>query len=261
MTMRSFVTCFLLCLGLTGLGYLSLVAAQPQALFAEANRAYANRAYEEALALYDSVAAQGQVSAELYYNLGNTHYQLGHLAEALLHYERALRLNPGHQDAAFNRRLVAQKVVDNIEPQPEFVLTRWARELMDGRTATQWGTMAMALLWGVVIAVAVLLFVPRPRVRRAAFVIGILLGLLSVSGLGLGLLRHQRVESEQYGLIMTPNAYVKNAPGGDTDLLLLHEGVKVRLLDQVDDWTRVELEGANLGKVVGFVRSEQIGVI
>lgn len=238
-----------------------LFAVEANALFAEANRLYADRQYEEARQLYDSILAQGLESADLYYNLGNAHYQQNHIAEALLNYERALRLDPGHSDAAFNRSLANLKVVDNIQPQPEFVLTRWWRELVDGRSPEQWGYWGIGLLWGVVGAVAVLFFVPRPQVRRVAFVSGIVLGLLSVGCLTLGLMRHQRSQSEQYGLIMTPNAYVKNAPGGETDLLILHEGVKVRLLDQVDGWTQVRLDGASIGEVVGFVRSESVGVI
>ena len=250
-----------LLLGLTCWLMAPLTAAEADDLFIQANRAYADRAYAQAVRLYDSVLAQGLVSADLYYNLGNAHYQQNHIAEALLHYERALRLDPGHGDAAFNRRLANLRVVDNIEPQPEFVLTRWWRELIDGRSPEQWGYLAMGLLWAVVVAVAVLFFVPRPQVRRVAFVSGIGLSLLSVGCLALGLMRHQRSQSEQYGLIMTPNAYVKNAPGGETDLLILHEGVKVTLLDEVDGWTQIRLDGANIGEVVGFVRSESVGVI
>jgi tetratricopeptide (TPR) repeat protein len=237
-------------------------AATPEALFAQANRAYSDRQYEQAIALYDSIVQdQGLASADLYFNLGNAHYQLQHLAPALLAYERALRLDPTHTDALFNRRLASLKVVDNIEPQPEFVLTRWWRETVSSRSAAQWGLVAMGLLWAVVAAVAVLFFVPRPQVRRVAFVSGIVLATLSVGCLMLGISRYQASQSEQYGLIMTPNAYVKNAPGGETDLLILHEGVKVRLLDQVDEWTQIELDGANIGEVRGFVRTKTLAVI
>jgi tetratricopeptide (TPR) repeat protein len=236
-------------------------ATEPTDLFAQANRAYSDRQYEQAVQLYDSILAQGLVSAEVYYNLGNAHYKLNHIAEALLNYERALRLEPDHDDADFNRRLANLKVVDNVEPQPEFVLARWWSELIEGRSPAQWGYWAMGLLWGVVVAVAVLFFVPRPQVRRVAFVGGLVMGLLSVGCLGLGLLRYQHSQNNQYGLIMTPNAYVKNAPGGETDLLILHEGVKVKILDQVDGWTRVGLDGASIGEVVGFVRSESVSVI
>lgn len=243
------------------LGIGSLRAATADALFAEGNNAYGNRDYEQAAALYDSVLAQGLVSPEVYYNLGNAHYKLGHLAEAILNYERALRLDPGYEDAAFNLRLANLKVVDNIQPQPEFVLSRWSRELIDGRSAAQWGYWALALLWLVAGAVAVLFFVPRPQVRRVAFVSGIVLGLASVTCLGLGLVHHQRTQSEQYGLVMTPNAYLKNAPDGDTDLLILHEGVKVKIVDYVGPWTQIKLEGANIGEVVGFVQREAVEVI
>ena len=64
-----------------------------QSTFDEANAAYADGRYEEAAALYQAMIDE-QPDAVLYYNLGNARFKQGELAQAILNYERALRLKP-----------------------------------------------------------------------------------------------------------------------------------------------------------------------
>jgi tetratricopeptide (TPR) repeat protein len=249
------------CLWLLGPGGGALQAMPPEELFARANEVYGQGRYQEAATLYDSVLAQGLVSPSLYFNLGNAYYQQGRIAPAILHYERALKLDPGHDDAAFNLRLAHQRVVDNIEPEPEFVLTRWWSEGIEGRSSDAWGRISLGLMWLALGGVALLLFGQGTGVRRAAFVGTLGAGLLALAALGLAHYQDRRAQAEHHAIVMSANAYVKNAPDGPTDLLILHEGVKVELLDEVDGWSQIRLAGANLDEVEGFIRSENLEAI
>ncbi|HUQ52422.1 MAG TPA: VWA domain-containing protein [Gammaproteobacteria bacterium] len=62
-------------------------------------------------------------SAEGHYNRGNALAKAGQLPAAIAAYDRALELNPGHEDARYNRDLVEQFLRDNPEqqqqPQPQ----------------------------------------------------------------------------------------------------------------------------------------------
>ena len=64
--------------------------------FSQGNRAYVEGNYAEAVNHYQACLEQGQ-SAALHYNLGNTYYQLGDTGRAVLHYQRALAINPRHK--------------------------------------------------------------------------------------------------------------------------------------------------------------------
>ena len=57
---------------------ISVFAATPQELFEQANAAYAKGQYQQAIESYEAILAQGAISAEVYYNLGNGefHYEL-----------------------------------------------------------------------------------------------------------------------------------------------------------------------------------------
>ncbi|CAM9460836.1 unnamed protein product [Heterosigma akashiwo] len=49
-----------------------------------------------------------------YYNLGNTHHEMGENKEAIKYFVKAIELNPNHEDALFNLGVVYQEE-DNSE--------------------------------------------------------------------------------------------------------------------------------------------------
>ena len=50
-------------------------------------------------------------------------------------------------------------------------------------------------------------------------------------------------------IVMRPVTSVKSSPSGEasTDLFVLHEGTKVRLIDQVGSWSNIELADGRQG--------------
>ncbi|GAB4423478.1 MAG: tetratricopeptide repeat protein [Bacteroidia bacterium] len=238
-------------------------AATPEDLFRAGNEAFTAQQYEQAVAHYDSLLAQGYVSADLYYNLGNAHFRLNHLSQALLSYERALKLNPQHADAAFNLRLANLRVVDRLETVPDFFLTASIRNFVQGRNSSQWAVTALVLLWLALAGGTLVLFGKASIWKRIGFFGGITLCVLSLGSLTLSLTRHDAETRSDWGIVLTPNAYVKAAPGGQTDLLILHEGAKVETLGREGDWmkVRVPVQDDKLGEVVdiiGYVPGEAI---
>lgn len=224
-----------------------------EALYDQANDAYQAGEYKAAQALYDSIMNLGQVSADLYYNLGNTHYRQGHTGLSVLNYERALAIDPGHDDAQFNLKLARQRVADRIQPKPQFVLTRWWNTLTTGQPVSFWGMAAVLFMWLMLGAVALLLF-GGGGLRRMAFVMAGVFALVSLGSLGLAINRQADIKAHRYAIVIAPNAYLKDAPDGPTDLMILHEGVKVERLDQIGEWVQVRISGANIEETEGFLK-------
>src|SRR4051812_5099259 len=79
------------------------------ATFEEANQLYEKGKFEHARAAYETVAASGGRTANLFFNLGNAEYRLGHAGRAALDYERALALDPAHPEARMNLNLVREQ--------------------------------------------------------------------------------------------------------------------------------------------------------
>lgn len=70
--------------------------------FALANQHYSAKAYDSALALYQSVERTGVESAELNFNIGNCYFKSGDIGRAVVYYLRAKRLNPSDDDINAN---------------------------------------------------------------------------------------------------------------------------------------------------------------
>ena len=232
-----------------------------EGLYEQANQAYIGEDYAKAVSLYDSVLSQGYESAELYYNLANAHYKLNHLAPSIYNYEKSLKLDPGQEDAIYNLKLVNLKVIDNIEPIPDLLLIEWFRNLVGERSSGQWATISLIFLWLAAGAGAMFIFMNTPLLKRIGFFGGITLLVLSLALFGLSLSQKNIEMNSGKGIIFNKNVYVKDAPGGRTDLMILHEGVKVDVVEEVSGWTKIKVSDANVGTIVGFVDNKSIRVI
>jgi len=88
--------------------------------FALGNEAYAEGKYDKALSFYKGAINQKGYSASLLYNMANTYYQKKDVGQAILHYERALYLDPGNVDIQANLSLARKNFGLIAEPVPDW---------------------------------------------------------------------------------------------------------------------------------------------
>jgi tetratricopeptide (TPR) repeat protein len=97
---------------------LILMLALPMQLFAEttpttdfdqANQAYSQGNYQQAITIYEKIIADKGYSAPLLYNLANSYAQNGQTGRAILNYERALILAPSDADITGNLEKLRQE--------------------------------------------------------------------------------------------------------------------------------------------------------
>ena len=79
------------------------------AQFDVANQLYEAGKYDEAKAAYNQMIKNGPLSANLFYDLGNTEWKLGNSGQAVADYERALELEPSHPQAKANLDFVREQ--------------------------------------------------------------------------------------------------------------------------------------------------------
>ncbi|MBR6492984.1 MAG: tetratricopeptide repeat protein, partial [Paludibacteraceae bacterium] len=144
---------------------LSFVFAQTD--FDAANAAYAEGRYEEAATGYEALLAEGE-NATLYYNLGNARFKQGELAQAILNYERALRLNPNHKDAKYNLAFAQSRITDNIVEQ-DFFLSAWVRAIRNQLRERTWVILSIVLFILALVGILLFLLGREPWLRKTAF--------------------------------------------------------------------------------------------
>lgn len=218
-----------------------------EALLEQANARYKADSFSEAAELYDSLVDMGYQSADLFYNLGNAYYKSGSLGKAILFYEKALKLRPGDGDAEYNLELARQQVTQ-VESIPEFFLVRIWKQVRDLLSSRAWMWIAILLAWLTLAAGLVFLFGRKFLHRQSAFWVGIFVLLFSVLSFSLAGSRHTAEADNSMAIMTETNYFVKSAPGeGSSDLFQIREGVKVRIIDEVDGWYRIRLSDGKDG--------------
>ena len=215
---------------------------------AEADSAYAQQHYQEAIRQYEALLEQG-VSADLYYNLGNAYYRSDNYTRAILNYERALLLEPGDDDIRHNLQLARQKTVDKLAPSADFFLVTWYRSLANLMGVDAWASLSLVCFLLTVVLFLVYLFSGRVAMQKLGFFgTGVMLLLFFLSSL-FAWQQKQTVTLRTGAIIIASETPVKSTPAQNgTDLFRLHEGTKVEITDDtMRDWKEVRLPDGKEG--------------
>ncbi len=241
---------------MAGAGWLK--AENPNALFAKANSYYSSGAFDSAAVYYDSILHLGYESAELYFNAGNARYRLGDIAAAIYDYEKALKLNPRFEDARFNLQLARLRTVDKMEAPKRSVISVWWRDLLRSRSADQWAVISTVMIWIAFFMALLYLFAGRRNLRVIAFFSSLFFLFLTLFVLFLNIENYRINQNSREAIVFAPNAYVKSEPGHSaTDLFIIHEGTKVKVLDAAGQWYRIQLSDDKQG----WIPAEAVRVI
>jgi tetratricopeptide (TPR) repeat protein len=213
--------------------------------FGIANIAYQEKDYTTAITQYQFILQQGYQSAELHYNLGNAYYRTQQMGKAVLHYERAARLAPKDKDIQHNLSIVKAQLKDQIEALPNFFLLDWWNSLRQQWSSNAWAVSGIVLFWLAMAALIVWQIGKTRTQRKKAFFAGI--ALLSISMLPI-LLAVANTKNSEQAIVMVEETALKSSPDElSTSILLIHEGLKVKLLDKIGDWYKVRLPNGDEG--------------
>ncbi len=236
----------------------ALFAQNPQELLQQGNRAYGKGNYAQAAQSYNAVLETGYASAELYYNLGNTYYRLQQYGLAILNYERALRLKPNFSDARQNLQLANSHTEDEILQLPELFIVRWAHTMVSWLSPTAWRVVLLAMLT-VLAALVVAVFLCRDYHRRKQSLVGciVVVVLLAIT-LACTIASTVRAQKHNQAIVTVPMLVVKSSPEeGSVDKLILHEGTKVGIDENLGDWFKIHIADGN----TGWVSEKEVTVI
>ena len=188
-------------------------------------------------------------SASLYCNLGNAYFKQQNIAEAIVNYERALKLSPSYSDAKYNLAIANEMIQDKIDPVPEFILKVWARNIANLMDSNAWAWLFVFFLAATLALGLLFILGSTASSRRAGFFTALVTLLLGVFSLTFSIwLRNENLR-EDYAVITRPVISVKSSPseGSAKDLFILHEGTKVTVIDQVGNWSNIELSDGRQG--------------
>ncbi len=238
-----------LCLGYAMTAH-SAFAQQPAALKASADSAYISSDFVRAADTYEQVLAQGFVSAEVHFNLGNAYFKSGQVARSILNYERAHRLAPQDEDIVFNLKLAKLTTKDRIETMPELFFVTWWNALLRALPMDGWAWSAVVSLMLVLLGLSIFRFSASVALRQAMFYTALLVGLWGLFSGYAAQQQYRRVTDDDRAVVMRPTVNVKSAPEQTgKDLFVVHEGLVVRVTETIGVWYRIRLSDGNVGWV------------
>jgi len=219
---------------------------------------YSQSHYAEAATIYEHILANFGTSDKIYYNLGNAYYKSKNMAPAILNYERAIRLNPGDRDARFNLEMCQARITDKIEPVGMFFINRWFKSLGNSYNSNAWAGISIFFFILFIACLFIYFFTKFSWLKKSGFFVGILFICLSVLSLVYSGEQHHSLVKPDTAILFAPTVTVKSSPDeSGTDLFIIHEGCKVKVLSVLGTWSEIELEDGN----IGWLESNNIQVI
>lgn len=239
------VLVFLLFAGASG------AAETGASIYNEANALYRQGEFKKAAGRYEEVVSRGVRNGYVFFNLGNAYFKAGETGQAILAYERALRLMPDDEDVLANLRFVNAVKEDKNPDEDVNLVTRILSSgyrLLSADVLAVSGSVCLFL-----VAAAAVFWLLAPS-RRSLWI-----GLLVLAGMGLcgsGALLTYRVHSENSvseAIVIADEVKGRSGPGDDYLLVFtIHEGTKVTIERVEDRWYLVRLPNGIGGWLPGI---------
>lgn len=218
-------------------------------LMLDANSQYADGHYQEAADLYQEIIAQDP-TAEAYYNLGNARFKQGELAQAILAYERCLRIDPTNKDAKYNLRFAQSRIVDNIEDTSTFFVSNWLKHIRNAMHERTWVILSIISFWLLLAGLLSFLLLQSISVRKTGLATAVICTLLTIIFGVNALSLHHRDSAQAEAVITQGVVNAKSSPDkSGTDLFTLHEGTTVTIEETIGDWCQIQV-----GNHIGWIR-------
>jgi tetratricopeptide (TPR) repeat protein len=228
-------------------------ASETARTFLDGIKDYKENRFADAAAAFSRVADEGIRNGKLFYNIGNACLKNGDLGNAMLWYERSLKLLPHDPDLKFNYEY-AQSLTKDEKGDKELPLVRilffWKYLL--SQTWIQWAAIIFNLIFWVLMTVR--LIRGKNRFRTLGHVIlalGLIFTLTAV---------YNDYESDliKEAVILPARVSIRSGLTDDaTELFVLHAGAKVKIDKEKNDYFRISFSE---GKI-GWIKKSDAGII
>ena len=230
---------------LLGLSLFSLTLAgqEEQSIFEQANAAYTNGNYQQALEQYKEI--EDSNDPKVLFNMGNCYYRMQEFARAILYYERSLKWGGPVEDIEYNLAKSRRFLKDELKAPAELVVFKQWKRLAAQKRSSFWAWGGLLLLW---ICVLLLLAAGRFQLPVYALYSAFAIGFIALFFYGLAWTKYRLEHKANYGILTTPSVSVKSAPTKSaTDLFIIHEGIKLGIEKEKEDWYQVSLPDGKKG--------------
>jgi len=210
-------------------------ASETARIFLGGIKDYKENRFAESAEAFSRVADEGIKNGKLFYNLGNAYLKNGDIGNALLWYERAIKLLPHDPDLKFNHEY-AQSLTKDEKGDKDVPLVRilffWKYLL--SQTRIQWTAIIFNLIFWSLMAVRVI------RRKNRFQTIGHVILALGLIFTFTAVYNDYEANFIKEAVILPARVSIRSGLTDDaTELFVLHAGAKVRIDKEKDDYIRI----------------------
>ena len=215
-----------------------------------ANQAYNKNKYVEAISLYKKVIDNGYEAADIYYNMGNCYFRMANYPYSILYFERAKKLNPADADIDFNLKIANTKIIDKLEVVPQLFFIKWWIAFSNLFSIDNWAIASIVFLSLFIAFLLVYIVSNSYNIKKLSFWMFIAMLFLSITSYGFAQKQYNHIISQNEGIILTPTVTVRSSPDEKgSDKFVIHEGTKVVIEDELNNWVKVRIANGSNGWV------------
>lgn len=202
----------------------------------QADSAYEREKYKDAVELYLQAVENDGVSSDLYYNLGNAFYRTGNIAQSILAYERALRLDPSNQEARKNLEFVNSRIVDKKGETGSFI-SNSIMSIANWFHSNTWAWISLVLFVLILSSIGVYMYTNPIILKKIGFFGGILMIVLMAFTIFFSFKAKSIATDNSEAIITAKASMLSTVPrkpiSRDEEAMLLHEGTKVKIVRSI----------------------------
>lgn len=223
----------------------------------KAEKLYEQKKYDEAILIYENILSSKLTSPKLYYNLGNCYFKTNQIGKAIFNYELAKKINPKDEDIKVNLSIANTKTIDKIESKENYFIGALKTTVLNYYSSTGWAWLSIISLT-VSLIVCFLFFISNSLIlKRIVFFMSIISFMVFAGSMVLGYSSLNFKEQINYAIILPHESKVHIEPNSNSETKFsLHEGTKVSVINQSNQWVNIKLENGN----EGWVKSSNVGL-
>lgn len=224
------------------------VSGQESSLFNQATQQYAAQNYQAAIKSYKAILTSGKESTEVYFNLANAYYKTDAVAPSIYYYNKALQLSPGDEAVQTNLMFAKKRIVDVIEETPKTGFSEFVENLISTFNYDTWAVLAIVFVFSFAGFGLWYYFTRKSGQKRTFFVLSTLTLLCTVLCVVFAYQQFDVQKSKDYAIVFADQVGIHTEPNhNSTQAFLLHEGTKVKVLEQFNGYAKIKLADGSKG--------------
>jgi hypothetical protein len=138
--------------------------------------------------------------------------------------------------------------IDAVEVLPKSQVTQLKDSIIELFSQEGWAYFIVLLAWLLVLFWGLYLWNKIPFIKRTFFVSSLVLALFLIGSLFIAVIKSANTADTTYGILFNEKMEVWAEPNSRAEVLfLLHEGTKVQMLDELQDWQKIRIANGSEG--------------